>query len=472
MSSTTVRQRLVKASSDFSERLVCHPGLFQAIATALDATNSWHQRQCVLNGPIVMLSVLLLALERSLSIGRVLNRALTALRRADEGVPLRSVTPEALCHARDRLGVEPMKALFELGAAAVRPDPSFHGLRVWIFDTMDARVPDTPANVDAFGRPGSAKGRAGYPQIGASVLLDAAGRRVRGVYLAEPTLSERDAAVHLAQDLGPGDLLLQDSGLAGVWVFECYHRRKIEYMVRIPDGWKPKIIKTFAPGDYLVELTGIRPVWLRETVDKQLNPRIIKLKARMIISKVPGHKPVRLITSLVSAKLYSARELALLYHVRWDVEMAFDEIKTHFAAVLHGTMRTTFRSKTPEGVLQEAYALFAAYNFIRELIKTAADRHQLPPLHISFVEALDAVRWSLPAFLNPGERFAKVFAQLLEDIATCVNRRPRRPRICPRVVKTKTSKYDAKRSHHKERPNTTLEKLRVVDRRTWNRCAA
>lgn len=472
MSSTTVRQRLVKVSSEFSERLVCHPGLFQAISAALDATNSWHQRQCVLNGPVVMLSVLLLAMERSLSIGRVLNRALTALRRADEHVPLRSVTPEALCHAREKLGVEPMKALFELGAASIRPEPSFHGHRVWIFDTMDARVPDTPSNADAFGRPGVAQGRAGFPQVGASVLLDATGRRVRDVYFAEPTLSERDAAVHLAQRLGPGDLLLQDAGLAGVWVFECYVRRGVDYLVRIPDGWKPTIIETFAPGDYLVELTGIRPVWLRETVEDGQNPRIITLTARMIISKVPGHKPVRLLTSLLDPKKYPPRELAFLYHVRWDVEMAFDEIKTHFAAVLHGTMRTTFRSKTPDGVLQEGYALFAAYNLIRELIKTAADRHQLSPLDISFVEALDIVRWSMPTFLSPGERFSRLFGQMLEDIAACVNPRPRRPRICPRVVKTKTSRYDAKRDHHKERPNETLRRLRLVDTRTWRRHAA
>jgi hypothetical protein len=466
------RQRLVKASSEFSERLICHPGLFQAIGAALDRTNRWHQRECVLTGPVVMLAVLLLSLERSLSIGRVLNRALTALRRADEDVPLRSVTPEALCHARSRLGAEPLQALFEMGAAKVRPDPSFHGLRVWIFDTMDARVPDTPANVDAFGRPGVAKGRAGFPQIGASVLLDAAGRRVRGLYLAEPTESERDAAVHLAQLLGPGDLLLQDSGLAGVWVSECYARRGIHYLVRIPDGWKPKIIKTLARGDYLVELTGIRPVWLRETVDDFLNPRIITLRARMIISKVPGHKPVRLLTSLLDSKALRPRELAFLYHVRWDIEMAFDEIKTHFAAVLHGTMKTTFRSKTPDGVMQEAYGLFAAYNFVRELIQVAAERHQISPLDISFVEALDLIRWSVPAFLTPGQNYTMVLRQLLEDIATCVNRRPRRPRICPRVVKTKTSRYDAKRAYHRERPNLTLQRLRLIDRQGWRDCAA
>ena len=50
------------------------------------------------------------------------------------------------------------------------------------------------------------------------------------------------------------------------------------------------------------------------------------------------------------------------------------------------------RSKTPDGVVQEIWALLCAYHAVRELISAAAALAAEDPLRICFVNALDVVR--------------------------------------------------------------------------------
>jgi hypothetical protein len=469
--STDQRDR-AKLASKFSKSLIQHPSLGPAIRHALDSTSKWNQRQCPLTAPFVVLLVLLLSLERSLSIARVLHYGIKLLREKGRRISLKIVTREALCHARARLGFEPLKALFEHTAAIVRPRKTFHGLRVWALDTMDLRVPDSPANAAEFGRPGVAKGQAGFPQIGASVLLDVEGRRVRDVLFEDVTASERNLAVLLVRHLKRGDLVIQDRGLAALWVLDSYARHGVHHLTRIPKTWKPRILQRLGRGDYLVELRGVIPHPLRHDSDGVERPRFRKLVARLIEYHLPGKRRVRLVTSLIDHKRYTAREIAHRYHDRWDIEIAFDEIKTHLATVTHGTMHTVFRSKSPTGVLQEAYALFAAYNLIRQLISKAARRRGLNPLHISFVEALDFIRRTIETIALSRAAQRAALAILLEDVAECRIDRPRRPRLCPRVVKVKTSRYDKKLAHHVERPNLAYEQLTLVNRYQCKRKAA
>jgi hypothetical protein len=471
LTGTTFPRRLAKVADKFSFLLFKHPGLGRAIRTSLDVTGRWHQRSCPLNAPLVVALTLLLVLERSLSIGRVLNLGLRLLRNQDDSDPVPQVTREALCHARKRLGVEPLKALFEHTAALVRPRRTFHGLRVWAIDTVDMRLLDSPANVDRFGRPGAVS-QAGFPQIGASVLLDVAGRQVRDVILSDITDSERALAIPLVRHLGRGDLLLQDRGIAGVWVLHSYRAQKLDFLTRIPKSWKPRIVKRLGQGDYLVELSGVLPVALRESSGITRPPRRVTIQARLIEYRLPDGQRVRLITSLTDPTKYPAMHIAREYHQRWDIEIAFDELKTHLATVLHGTTRTIFRSKSPNGVLQEAYALFAAYNLIRQLIERAARKRRIDPLQISFVESLDYIRWTMFEIVKTCAQRRQLVDRLLDDVSSCRIDRPRRPRICPRAVKVKTSRYDKKQPADKERPNLAPLSLALVNRYSTRKRAA
>ena len=126
--------------------------------------------------------------------------------------------------------------------------------------------------------------------------------------------------------------------------------------------------------------------------------------------------------------------------------MAYDELKTHLATVSHGTLHTTFRSKSPDGVRQETFGMLVAYNLVRGLIAEAADEYQCDPLTISFVESLRIIQSALsqvPGRSSFGADPQAIRRLLLYDIANCVNR-PRRKRSYPRKVKIKMSNFGVK----------------------------
>jgi hypothetical protein len=444
--------------------LTQNQGLQEDIRASLDQTSRWHKRDCPLKADLMMSFALLMGLHRATSIEDLVSEVVDLLRDQGVRVPARPITPEAVIKARQRLGEEPVRVLFERRASAIDPVPRFHGLRPWIQDAVDFLIPDTEANEREYGRPKASRGVAAFPQMQASALLDVESRQLRRVVLGRCTESERHACAELISVLGPRDLLLTDRGLAGGPQFDLYLQRGVHFLSRVPLYWKPVILKRLADGDYIVSIKFRRPL-PPERQSARRKTEEIRLKLRMIECRTGHNERVRLMTDLMDPDEFPALELAQFYHVRWDVELAFDELKTHLATVLHGTLHTTFRSQTPSGIRQEAYALFTAYNLIRELMLTAGRAHSVSPLDISFLRTLRTIRRALPRFqaAKPRERYALI-RQLLADIAACRNRRPRRRRRYPRVVKVKMSKWRLKRRQHHQEPGLGAESARLVRR--------
>ncbi|MBI4585824.1 MAG: hypothetical protein HY717_17580, partial [Planctomycetes bacterium] len=77
--------------------------------------------------------------------------------------------------------------------------------------------------------------------------------------------------------------------------------------------------------------------------------------------------------------------------------------------------------------------------------------HDLDPLSISFVDALQTVIDAIPMMRRaPSQLLVELYEQLLDDIASCVMKRRRRKRAYPRVVKVKMSNFKLKRAKHQE----------------------
>lgn len=488
MLSTTMHRLLANASDSIGPAIFEGQGFRRHVERALDETGRRERRRRGLPAATVVLFVVFMSLYRASGIRNVLKELISLAREQFPALGLRSVTPEAVCHARARLGVEPVKAVFEGMAAEIVVEPSFRGLRVWGYDGVRFTVPDTKANEREFRRPAASRGRAAFPQLMGVALVETSTRQVRDVAFGSCRSSERALALQFLRHVGPGDLLLMDRGCSSAVQFEAFTKVGCHVMGRISAGWKPEFLRQLGPGDHLVRVhahetreakkrSGRRRSGQGSRRPKARKPvaprRKITLKMRMIEYVIGSGSPVRLLTSLLDPRKFPARALALEYHQRWECELAYDEIKTHLVTVTHGTLHTVFRSKTPQGVLQEAYGTFLAYNLIRSLIVEAGRVHGVPPLEISFVDTLEVVKREAHGLeAAPKRKRPALVQRLLQDIAECRNPRPRRHRANPRVVKVKMSNFKLKRRGHRQRTVDFPARLRVTSPRSSRRRAA
>jgi Transposase DDE domain len=121
------------------------------------------------------------------------------------------------------------------------------------------------------------------------------------------------------------------------------------------------------------------------------------VKVRVIDYRLEGvadAQPIyRLVTSILDHHQAPAQELAALYHERWEIETALDELKTH----LRGA-KIVLRSKVPELVRQEFYGLMLAHFAIPGLMHEAALQANEDPDRLSFLHAVRVVRRKLSMF--------------------------------------------------------------------------
>jgi len=309
-------------------------------------------------------------------------------------------------------------------------------------------MPDTPANEAVFGRHRGDRGDAAYPQARSMFLTAVATHQIRDCCIMPLACSEHAAVPYLLKrNLGSGDLLLVDRGIVSfALLFECQNR-DIQYLVRLSAVWKPITVRQLGPGDRLVEIKacGAARSKLRGEA------RNAKIVARLLEFHVGDGKLVRILTSLVDPEMYSAHELALEYHRRWECELAFKELKTELLSVAAGKQKTNFRSKSPIGVIQEAWGAVLAHTLVRQMMVEGAAEADVPVLEISFVDSLEVIKLMLPDIqVATGKNLSGLRRQLISDIGLCQIDRPRRPRMCARKVKRKMSNYGLKGKHDGE----------------------
>lgn len=434
---------LAGVSKDFVIQGLARGDLRSLSEHALAQTGRGHKRSCPLRPLLVIWLVVAMALHRNLAIPNVFRRLLHMLKPIEPGLGRNPVTEEALYHARERLGARPLKLLF--GAAVkhcLTPvSATFHGLREFAIDGSEFTVPDTPANEAVFGRHRSQRGDGAYPQMRGVFLTAIAKRQIQDACLMPCSTGEQAALTYLLRELGPGDLVLIDRGLGSFAFFLRCHKKGVRYVARIAAHWKPKLLERLGQGDSLVELRPCSVAW--QKLGKE--DRSTRIIARLIEFRVGEGEKVRLLTDLVSPTEFPALELAREYHRRWEAELTYKEVKIELLAVTEGKQKTHFRSKTPIGVHQEAWAALLAHNLVRELMAEAADAADVSPLELSFVESLEVIKLALPG-LQTATRVSRMplRASLIRDLGQCLIDRPRRARAFPRKVKRKMSNFHLK----------------------------
>ena len=146
-----------------------------------------------------------------------------------------------------------------------------------------------------------------------------------------------------------------------------------------------------------------------------------------------------------------SRQLAALYHERWEAEAAFAKLKTHQRGA-----RIVLSSKTPDGVLQQIWAHLLVHHALRELMVRTAATRGLDADRISFTETLRSARRSVTLTPDsfPPDLLVRTLVLLQHDLLERLLP-PRRLRSQPRVVNRKMSNYLLKRAEHHTWPQPT-----------------
>jgi hypothetical protein len=413
----------------------------QWIEAALAATGSATVRRRKLPAEQVVWIVIGMALFRDRSIQEVVHHLELALPGRAPTARRASATSSAVVQARNRLGVAPLATLFEQTAArwagASAEAHRWRGLAIYGVDGSALRVPDTPENEAAFGRPGSGRGPAGYPQLRLVALMVLRSHLLAGLSLGAWSAGELTLAEPLWEKLPDRSLTILDRGFLS---YALLHRlatsgTERHWLIRTKSNLQWRTLKRLGPNDELVEILVSRQT--RRTHPELPDP----LQVRAVRYQRPGFRPQTLLTSLLDPAAYPAAEIAELYHERWELELGFDEIKTHTLE-----REEALRSRAPERVRQEVWGLAIAYNLLRLHMQHVAQRERVAPSRISFRHTLLLVRnfWQLTAWLTSPGNLPRRLEGLHQELALLILP-PRRPRRYPRAVKIKMSSYPRSR---------------------------
>lgn len=376
-----------------------------AVRRVLQETGRESQRRRKLPMHVMVYYVIALALYMGVSYGEVLRCLLEGLEWL--GLPVkevRTVRKSSISRARTRLGVEPLERLYrELAGpvATLETRGAWYGEhRLVSLDGTALDVADVPKNEATFHRPGSSRGKSGFPQIRFVSLVECGTHVLFGARVGPCDTSETKLAGEvMAKDLAPGMLCLADRQFYGYDLWQQAASTGADLLWRLRKNLVFPCLERLPDGSYLSK--AYPSAQDREKDRDGLPVRVIEYRLEDVEDAEPLY---RLVTTLTDPDEAPAAELAALYHERWEIENAFDEFKIH----LRGA-KVVLRSRTPELVIQEFYGLLLAHYAVRGLMHEAALRAELDPDEVSFVHSLRVVRRKLPlsgAFPPSGKKRA------------------------------------------------------------------
>ena len=369
------------------------------IARALREAPPGHKYDRVLTAKMTVICVLVACLFPGAGYDSVLATAfrLPGLRlRPGAGIPSGS----AFSQARKLLGDQVMQRLFELDAAVPDADLGigllWKSLEVTAIDGTTMELARNGVLEDGFGTPADGA----RPLLRVTAHVRTATFRWTGAAIGGYHDGENALADQLEDSFTPGILNLADRGFFSMDRFLRFSARGADLAWRIKNGAKSvplKTIRTLPDGSELVmlhESDGMRARRRRETGDRhaeRLPDTIARLVTFTVTTATRGGRAkttrMRVLTTLLDHQAYPAREIAVLYAERWQIEIAF----LHLKKTVRGPRRP-LRGQSPELARQEAWALLLIHNIVATATARTAGSAGLDPGLIPFTAVLGLVR--------------------------------------------------------------------------------
>jgi hypothetical protein len=297
----------------------------------------------------------------------------------------------AIFQARERLGSAPLEGLFARVAVPLggpdAPGVWLAGRRMVAVDGTCLDVADTPANDTYFGRAGVNKGeKAAFPQARLVAMAECGTHAMFAATVGAYRDGEAALAESLLDALTTDMLLLADRGFFSyaLWRKASATGADLLWRVRVdgPGAPAPAHVSDLGDGSWLAHLRGAK--------DRVSEPMLARVIDYTLDDGRDNPTVYRLLTTMLDSDEAPAAELALAYAQRWEVESAFDELKTHQRGP-----RIVLRSKSPDLVLQEIWGHLCCHYAIRSVMAQAAQHAGHDPDRVSFTAALRIVRQSV-----------------------------------------------------------------------------
>src|SRR4051794_3189739 len=299
----------------------------------------------------------------------------------------------AIFQARARLGAQPLQALFERVARPIGVEPAtgatapgwVAGRRLIAVDGTCLDLADTAENEAFFGRPGVNKGeQSAFPQARVVALAECGTHAIFAAVVGPLATGEPTMVEQLLPKVQPGMLLVADRGAFSYAVWRKASVTGADLLWRIRTdraGPQPSHLEDLPDGSWLAELR--RSTGAAERAKPTMMVRVIDYT----VEDGREHPSYRLFTTILDPAEATAAELAAAYQRRWEIELAFDELKTHQRGP-----RMVLRSKSPDLVLQEVWGHLCCHYAIRSLMAEAAVHAGHDPDRTSFIAALRIAR--------------------------------------------------------------------------------
>lgn len=355
---------------------------------ALEATGRQSQRQRELPAHLMVYYIMALGLYMHVSSKEVLATLLQGLNSMlGRKHPLHVPGYSAISKARTRLGEEPMRLLHD---RLVRPVATratvgaFHGeWRLVSIDGSCLEMAESEKNAAYFGKPSGSGQTRSCPQLRFVCLVESGTHILMNSKIGPYRTSEAALAKQVVEHLDPTMLCLADRLFYSYALWQKAASTGAQLLWRVKADLTLPCLKTYKDGSYLSELP--KP---RGCHDAPVRVRVAEYSLEEVSSSEPSY---RVITTVLRPGKLPAKDMARLYHERWEIENALDELKVHLKGA-----RVNLRSKLPELVRQEFYGLMMTHCAVRALMHEAAVSVGRDPDTVSYVHSVNVIRRWLP----------------------------------------------------------------------------